>query len=434
MKQEIINFLSNKKILVLGYGREGQSAVNFIQDNIPCANLAVADRDESIAFDDLEYFGGPDVFAHIDEYDLVIKSPGIPVKVELSTKNRAKITSLTDLFLRFCPNPIVGITGTKGKSTTSSLIYHILRECEHETVLVGNIGKPCFDVIDQLRVDTTVVFELSCHQLEFIQTGPHIAILLNLYQEHLDHYNSAEDYYSAKKNIFKHQKTDDYLIYGDIFQHTSEHEIEAAPAGNKINIYAEPSIVAPEKIHTHLLGEHNLHDIYAAICACEALGLEEDEILKAIASFRGLPHRLEYVGKYKDIDFYNDSIATAQEAAIAAVKAIKNVDTLILGGMDRGLDYRPIVEFLRTSKVRNVLLLPDTEQSIQRIFNEAPFSQNLVYCPTLEDAVKHAYDLTAEYHSCLLSPAAASYNSFKNFEERGEKFCEYVKKYGKEKS
>ncbi len=428
MKQEIINFLSNKRILVLGFGREGKSAVDFIQKNLPDADFAIADEQDNPDFANLPHFFGPDYLDHCKDFDIVIKSPGVVIKDYLADAELAKITSLTDLFLRFCPNPIVGITGTKGKSTTSSLIYHILKENHREAELVGNIGRPCFDVIDDLRVDTTVVFELSCHQLEFVQASPHIAILLNLYQEHLDHYLSAEHYFAAKKNIFRHQKATDYLIYGDIFKHCSIEEIEHTPAENKYDIYKTAPVPA-DSIHSHLLGEHNLRDIYAAIYACRALELTDEEILSAIATFRGLPHRLEYVGKFKNIDFYNDSIATAQEAAIAAVKAVKNVDTIILGGMDRGLDYHPIVDFLRSSNVRNVLLLPNTEQSFQRIFNEAPFSQNLVYCETLEEAVKTAYAMTAEYHSCLLSPAAASYNSFKNFEERGQKFCEYVKKY-----
>lgn len=428
MKQEIINFLIGKKILILGYGREGKSALDFIHANLPEADVVVADQNP-IELENTKVISGPDYLDACADCDIIIKSPGVIIKDFISAEQKQKITSITDLFLRFCPNPVVGITGTKGKSTTSSLIDFVLQKCGRNSILVGNIGKPCFDIIDDIRVDTTIVFELSCHQLEFISASPHIAILLNLYEEHLDHYLSAEDYYSAKKNIFKHQNVDDYLIYGDIWEHTSAEEIEHAPAGTKIDLSGQ-SPVNPSEIRTHLLGEHFKKDIIAVYYACAALGLEKNEILNAVAKFRGLPHRLEFVGTHKNINFYNDSIATAQEAVISAIKAVKNVDTIILGGMDRGLDYRPLVDFLRSSSVRNVLLLPNTAQSFERIFNEAPYSQKLIYCENLEAAVVTAYHVTAEGFSCLLSPAAASYGFYKNFEERGKHFCELVEKYG----
>lgn len=428
MKQEIINFLTGKKILILGYGREGKSALEFIRANLPEAEVVLADQNP-IEIDNIPVISGPDYLSACADCDIIIKSPGVTIKDFIPTEQKEKITSITDLFLRFCPNPVVGITGTKGKSTTSSLVDFVLRKCGRSSVLAGNIGKPCFDIIDDLRIDTTVVLEMSCHQLEYIQASPHVAILLNLYEEHLDHYVSADDYYSAKKNIFKHQKADDYLIYGDIFQHASREEINLAPAGTKIDLFGENNIDT-SKIKTHLLGEHFLRDICAVIHACEALGLDREEIIKAVADFRGLPHRLEYVGNFKNINFYNDSIATAQEAVINAIKAVKNVDTVILGGMDRGLDYHTLVEFLRSSQVRNILLLPNTEQSFERIFNEAPFSQKLIFCENMEAAIITAYQVTAEGFSCLLSPAAASYGFYKNFEERGKHFCELVEKYG----
>ena len=428
MKQDIIDFLKNKKILILGYGREGKSALSFLQQNLPDAIFAVADQNP-IEIDGVDAICGENYLDAVKDYDVVIKSPGIPTRDFVNADQLSKITSLTDLFLRFCPNTIIGVTGTKGKSTTTSLTHHILKTAGRDALLVGNIGKPCFDTIDLIHDDTIIVFELSCHQLEFVHKSPHIAILLNLYEEHFDHYQKHEDYFAAKKNIYKYQNENDTLIYGDIFQHASRAELEHLPM-HKIDIYHDIEI-PPEHIHTHLVGDHNLRDIYAAISACEVVGLNREEILPAIESFRGLPHRMEYVGEYNHIKFYNDSIATAQEAVINAVKALKDVDTLILGGMDRGLNYRPLVEFLRQSSVRNVILLPNTEQSFQRLFNEAPFSQKLIPVANMADAVDVAFEATAENHICLLSPAAASYGFYKNFEERGADFCNLVKKYTK---
>ena len=428
MKQDIVNYLTGKSILVLGYGREGKSALDFIQHNLPDADYAVADQNP-LNLDDVKTFSGDDYLRHVEEYDIIIKSPGIPTRNFVAEDQLPKITSLTDLFLRFCQNPIIGITGTKGKSTTSSLIHHLLKQTGRDTILVGNIGIACFDSIDQINENTIIVFEISCHQLEFIQASPHVAILLNLYEEHLDHYKKAEDYYNAKKNIYKYQGTNDILIYGDIFQHTSREEIAELPM-HKIDIYHDIDI-PKEDIHTHLVGDHNLHNIYAAISACEAVGVDQNEALKHLDSFRGLPHRMEYVGEYDHIKFYNDSIATAQEAVINAVKALKEVDTLILGGMDRGLNYRPLVDFLRGSSVRNIILLPNTALVFQNLFQESDFSQKLFPVANMADAVDIAFEKTAKNHICLLSPAAASYGFYKNFEERGEDYCNLIKKHAK---
>lgn len=426
MKQEIINYLTGKSILILGYGREGKSALDFIRANLPDARVAVADQ-QTLALDGVETISGDDYLQAIDNFDIAIKSPGVVVKDYLDATQKAKITSLTDLFLRFCKNTVIGVTGTKGKSTTSSLIQHILHESGKDSILIGNIGKPCFDILDDIRPETIIVFELSSHQLEFVQASPHIAILLNIYQEHFDHYVDAEGYYNAKKNIFHYQGADDVLIYGDIFQHASHEELDAYPM-QKIDIFRDINIPR-EFIKTNLLGEHNYYNILAASAACEACGVAQDDILNAVATFNGLPHRLQFVGEFKNIKFYNDSIATAQEAVINAVKAIGDVDTLILGGMDRGLDYHPLVDFLRGSQVRNIILLPNTIESFDRIFNEAPRSQILIPVENMEQAVKTAYEITAEHHTCLLSPAAASYGFYKNFEERGTDFCNLVKKY-----
>ena len=426
MKQDIIDFLNGKSILILGYGREGKSALDFVQRNLPDANYAVASQDE-LLIDGVHTYWGEDYLDAVKEYDVVIKSPGVVIKDYLDDEQKAKITSLTDMFVRFCRNTIIGITGTKGKSTTSSLIYHILHNSNKNAILVGNIGLPCFEIIDDIDKDTIIVFEMSSHQLEFIQASPHIAILLNIYEEHLDHYVNAEGYFNAKKNIYRHQTADDILIYGDIFQHADRAELDNLPM-KKIDIYHDINI--PRKvIQTNLIGEHNYYDILAAAAACEACGVTEDEILKAVATFHGLPHRLEFVGEHHGIKFYNDSIATAQEAVISAIKAIGDVDTIILGGMDRGLDYHILVDFIRHTSIGNVLLLPDTIDSFRRIFDEAPYSQNLIPVTNMEEAVRTAYKITTKGHTCLLSPAAASYGFYKNFEERGNDFCRLVQQY-----
>ncbi len=427
MQKDIAKHLKGKSILILGYGREGKSALKFVRAYLPDAKVAVADAKE-LDLKDVESFSGDDYLKQCENFDVIIKSPGIPVKDNFSAENRAKITSCVDLFLQFCPNPIIGVTGTKGKSTTSSLIHHILKECGMDAILAGNIGLSVFDIMDDIRSNTIITLELSCHQLEFIHRSPNISILLNLYEEHLDHYNNAEEYYDAKKNIFRYQQFDDTLIYGDIFQHATEAEINEAVAGHKINI-AKDIEIPDKQIQTYLLGEHNRYDIRAAIAACEAIGLKREEILKAVATFRGLPHRLEFIGEFQDIKFYNDSIATAQEAVMSALKAIPDTDTIILGGMDRGLNYEPLANFLRKTKLHNVILLPSTAERLLTLINEEPHHLILYVVHDMDEAVHTAYKVTEKGHSCLLSPAAASYGFYANFEKRGDDFRDKVHKY-----
>jgi UDP-N-acetylmuramoylalanine--D-glutamate ligase len=423
MKNQIIEYLRNKRILILGFGREGKSSLGFIRRELPEAEVAVADQ-QDIVVENTTVISGDNYLDACKDYDIVLKAPGVIIKDYLDAETKAKITSQTDLFMRVFHRQVVGVTGTKGKSTTSSLIYHVLKTAGKNTQLVGNIGKPCFDILDEISDDTIVVFELSAHQLEYIQASPHIAVLLNIYEEHFDHYTTPDDYYNAKKNIFKYQTPDDLLIYGDIFQHATIEEINAAPA-MKIDI-TKTDIVPRDQIRTQLIGEHNQLNIQVAAAIAYAYKVNGESFKEAVASFQPLPHRLEYVGTFRDIKFYNDSIATAQEAVINAIKALGDVDTIILGGMDRGLDYHPLVNFIRTTDIQNVILLPATDNRFQQTFDEGEYSQKLIHVKDMREAVEQGYTLTAPGKSCLLSPAAASYGFYKNFEERGDDFKNLV--------
>ena len=427
MKEKILEYLRNKSILILGFGREGRSSLSFIRENLPEAKVAIADQaqidDEDVA-KNTTIISGDNYLDACKDFDLILKAPGVIIKDYLDAATKAKITSQTDLFMRVFNRQIIGVTGTKGKSTTSSLIYHVLKTAGKDTQLVGNIGKPCFDVIDNITSETAIVFELSAHQLEYIQASPHIAVLLNIYEEHFDHYTTPDDYYNAKKNIYKYQTPDDLLIYGDIFQHATMAEIAAAES-MKIDI-TKTNIVPRDQIRTRLIGEHNQLNIQVAAAIAYAYKVNGDTFKEAIASFEPLPHRLEFIGTFRGIKFYNDSIATAQEAVINAIKALDDVDTIILGGMDRGLDYHPLVDFIRTTNIKNVILLPATNERFQQTFDESEYHQKLIHVKDMREAVEKCYELTEQGKSCLLSPAAASYGFYKNFEARGEDFKNLV--------
>lgn len=435
MKDRLKKYLLNKSILILGYGREGKSVFNLLLQLGLTEQIGIADINKINIEDHPEFkhqtitfYDGDNYLEATQDYDVVIKSPGVIIKDYLSLTEKKKITSSTDLFLRFCSNKIIGITGTKGKSTTSSIIYHLLKENNYDVLLMGNIGIPCFDMLDQINKDTIIVYELSCHQLEFIQASPDISVLLNVYEEHLDHYNSLKDYVNAKKNIYKYQKENDYFIYGDIFEHISNKEINSLKL-NKINLYDNPLAIEFKDIKTSLIGEHNLYNIILAIIVCDIIGLSKEKSLKVISKFKGLPHRLEYIGKFHNIHFYNDSIATAQEAVINAVNSFSLVNTIIIGGMDRDLNYSKLVQFLCNSTVENIILLPETHKRINELFVDNNCSNNIIIANNMEDAVNHAFKVTKKDGICLLSPAAASYGFYKNFEERGNHFKELVKNY-----
>jgi UDP-N-acetylmuramoylalanine--D-glutamate ligase len=340
---------------------------------------------------------------------------------------RTVITSQTDLFLRRYASQVIGVTGTKGKSTTASLVSHILDNAGRDAVLLGNIGTPAFHFLERIGEGTRIVFELSSHQLEHIVRSPHVAILLNLYQEHLDAYRSFEDYQLAKMNIAEFQQKGDFFIYN------ADDPLAAGHIGKHpwLQELVPVTLSAPGSYHFHnryLKGDHNLRNTLAAVAACRIEGLDDTEIAEGIDSFKGLAHRMEFVGRFHGIDFYNDSIATIPEACIAAVRAIPGVDTLLLGGFDRGVDYGPLADFLLTSGVRSFIVTGMAGARIAEAMEKQGLrGKRLIRIHRFDEFLPHAVKYTAPGHVCLLSPAAASYDEFRSFEERGMRFAELVK-------
>lgn len=443
MKSKIFEFLNNKKILILGFGREGKSTYNLIREKYKDVNIGIADlkeiTDEEILKDNnITFYIGEDYLNACYNYDVIIKGPGVIIKDYLPEEIRNKITCQTDLFVRYCPCKMIGITGTKGKSTTSSLMYHILKSIGKKTILMGNIGIPVFDTIDELEDDTICVMELGCHQLEYMKSSPNISVILDIYEEHLDHYIDFNHYIESKKNIYKYQNKEDYILLGDSQYLKDVNSISKIIRENidftldNDNLLIGNDIIPISKIDTKLEGRHNLYNILVCLTIIKILGLNLEESIKAISTFNGLPHRMEYVGKYKNIKFYDDSIATSCESVMFAIEALKIVDTVIIGGMERNIDYKELVSYLDKSSVSNILLLPDTNVRIKGLFNDIDSKKNIVLVNNMEEAVKNAYNLTEKEKICLLSPAAASYNMYKNFEERGNHYKQIIVKLGNE--
>ncbi|MEI7661079.1 MAG: UDP-N-acetylmuramoyl-L-alanine--D-glutamate ligase [Bacteroidota bacterium] len=463
----MIDFLRERfrgrSVVLLGFGREGQASYGLLRKALPEQQLAIADSNEGISenpliqFDrHLELITGPDYLLKLSRFDFIFRSPGIPVWQIISPGGHAehsvsagRITSQTDLFLQRYSGQVIGVTGTKGKSTTSSLICHILKTAGKGVVLAGNIGNPVFHFTDLIGPGTKIVFELSSHQLEFITVAPHISVLLNLFQEHLDAYRSYGDYQLAKMNITKYQQQGDYLVWNADDELVAGHvqPYSAARRGYPFSVIAEPRPggfirdgalyfsdgsrdVPVWRIHQDrfLRGEHNLKNILAAMNVAMISGIDNDSIEDGIATFRGLEHRLEYVGEFQKIHFYNDSIATIPEAAMEAVKAVPNVDTLIAGGFDRGIEYSGMADFLSNSVVRNLILVGAAGKRIGELLEYKNLhGKKLFYISRFDDFREIAFRETRAGYACLLSPAAASYDEFKNFEERGKRFRELVR-------
>ena len=441
MINDLVKYLKGKKIIILGFGREGKSTYKLIRKYLKEQTIYIADQKEKTDFLENDknavYIGGEVYLKNLEEYDLIIKTPGISFVGIDTSKYIHKIKSQLELLLEFFNVFTIGVTGTKGKSTTSSLIYTILKEQNVKTMLLGNIGTPAFDYIDKIDEETVLVLEMSSHQLEYMNLCPNIAILLNIYPEHLDHYASFEEYAQAKCNIFKNQKGADYFIYNldnEILQKlVKSPKAKAYGVSLKENgdiciknnyVYFKEKPIYNIKSPRKLLGEYNLNNIMFAFGVSQILKLDLDKTIKTIENFEPLHHRLEFVGKYNDISYYDNSIGTIPMATMEAVKVLKNVDTLIIGGMDRGLDYTEFIEFLNKSNITNVICMPKTGHDIAKKLKK----EKVYIVETMEEAVKIAKKVTNKGKSCLLSPAAASYGFFKNFEEKGNIYQELVRK------
>lgn len=411
-EDQLKDIFSGRRILIAGYGREGRSAEALVKRLLPQAQYSIADGDEQVRTE-----------AGRNCYDLIVKSPGIPMR--LLGERHAEVTSITDIFMQVYADQVIGVTGTKGKSTTASLIHHLLPG----SILAGNIGIPLFDVIDEMDEHSLVVAELSCHQLEVLHRAPHVAVLLNLYQEHLDHYDSYMDYKMAKMQIGLRQQPDDHLFWCS----------DAAEMAGLVRSLPMPGVQHPYSIGMlgdeerrlleacPLVGEHNRSNALVA-CLVASLVTQQplSEFRTSLSTFTGLRHRLERVGEWRNITWYDDSISTIPEAAIAAVKALERVDTLIIGGFDRGIDYTPLVAFLQEHPVEHIVFVGAAGRRIKSQFPILDFQY------TVEDdytkIVPWCASVTPKGGTVLLSPAAASYDAFKNFEHRGDFYREQILK------
>ena len=437
----IKKYTEGKTVCILGFGREGKSTWKILEkycspEAVAIADLNPVDREANGLPGSVELICGKDYQKCLDRFDMVFKSPGIVLEKSLP-ELKCMITCETQVFFEVYREQIIGITGTKGKSTVTSLIYHVLHESGVDCRIAGNIGIPVFDIAEGMNDDTVVVCELSCHQLEYMTVSPRSAIFLNLYEEHLDHYGTMENYYNAKKNIYLHQDVCDVLWCNSsiVSDDMPSIVVTVSNTDDSADVYVENGVVwdsddedyeiPTDKIK--LLGTHNHYNIAIAWDVCKDL-VEEEDFTKALCSFDPLAHRLEFVDTVRGIRWYDDSISTACATAISALQSVPKVGTILIGGMDRGIDYQPLVDFLSDFDVRVICMEASGKRVYDMIQASGSFSnkERVHYADHLAEAVKLAAEITPEGMSCVMSPAAASYGIFKNFEERGDAFKKLV--------
>lgn len=392
----------------MGFGAEGKATFDFLKNSGIEIHIFDDNPDTSVP-EGAIFHDGHTIPA---EFEIVYKTPGIPTHKMVLENLATKISSLTNIFMENVKGKIIGVTGSKGKSTTASLIHHILITAGKKSVLVGNIGTAALLKLSEDSPETWYVYELSSYQCEHLDRSPHIAVITNLYQDHLDHHGGVENYHNAKKRLTKFQNEYDFLV---------------TPTGLNIKTLAQRIVVDTpiEKFETKLLGEHNQMNIAFALAAAQCAGVDEAVAQEAVKNFEPLEYRLQNVGVYNGITFYDDSLATIPEATLFALAALPKVDTLILGGQDRGISLDGFPEALAQSGVQTFITLPENGPRMV----EGIEGKNIFHVQSMEEAVRLAYQHAKR--AVLLSNASPSYNMFKDYKDKSAQYRKWVQALAK---
>lgn len=429
------------RIAIVGFGEQGRSAYEYW--NQPGNEITVCEQNEAIELpSNAKKKLGPDHLKNLAEFDLIVRSPIVHPQALAEANSPAilsKVTSVTNEFMRVVPTKkIIGVTGTKGKGTTSTLVAKILEASGQRVHLGGNIGTPPLDMLRaNIEPNDYVVLELANFQLIDIKYSPHIAVCLMISADHIDWHRDMAEYLSAKANLFNHQTAQDVAIY--FAPDENSKKIVAGSPGKKIPYFASPGAYVRDdgmiilgdtpiihKTEVKLIGEHNLQNICAAVTAVsEAVG-SLDKVRAVLSSFSGLEHRLELVRSLDDVKYYDDSFATTPDAAIVALRAFKEPKVVILGGSDKGLPFEPLADEVVKSDVRHAIIIGATADKIGELLRERGFSQITLGLEKMPDIVAAARKQARRGDVVLLSTGCASFGLFKDYKDRGNQFKEVV--------
>ncbi len=424
------------RVAIVGYGVEGVSACHYF----------AAKGDDVTVFHKVRPDDLPaDVKVIIDEhatdlsgYDVVVRSPATRPDL-LHTDGR--VTSVIKEFLSvFGPERVIGVTGSKGKGTTASLIYEMLKAAGWRVHLGGNIGVPALNLLAKAKDGDWVVLEMSSFQLWDLEISPHIAVLLMIEPEHLDVHSSPGEYIAAKANIASHQQPDDVLVYLP----TNPLTLQAAKqaTGRKIpynqspgahlegqNIVMEGQVIVPIA-ELSLVGQHNIDNACAAVTAVWQIIQDKAAMRQVLTTFKGLPHRLQLVAEVDGVEYYDDSIATTPGSAIAALRSFTQPKVIILGGSDKGADFTELAEEVAKQDMRGAVLIGAMQQKMHASLRAAQVDEQKIHVlvgkPGMPTIVGQAKNLAQPGDVVIMSPACASFDMFKNYKDRGEQFIAAV--------
>lgn len=448
---------TGKTIAIVGLSIEGRDTLKYFchQD----CKLICVDQHESNQLQELSraytndaisFYFGNDYLKHLAKADIIVCTPGIsprtPELVQAKQQDR-EVTSATQLFFELCIAPIIGVTGTKGKGTTCTLIYEMLRKKYKRVFLGGNVGKPLLSIVDKMTSSDWVVLELSSFQLEFLKKSPHIAVVLRITQDHLANFDknatnfhpTREAYVEAKSHIVRHQTARDIVIVNDN-DVTAKNFSSLTPARilrfnryAKADSYVDNHIVYVIEKETKKIicrasdikirGDHNLENIAAATLAALSAGVSYEDIVGAVQSFQGLEHRLEFVCEVHAVSYYNDSFSTIPETTIAAVESFEGPKVLILGGSEKMSDFTEMGKRMAATNVIGVIVVGQMTKRIITSLHDASYKGKIITgCTTMHEIVEKASSIASPGSVVILSPACASFDMFNNYKERGALF------------
>lgn len=445
---------TKKRVAILGLGMEGEDLCRFLLKK--GAKVTVFDQKRASelrsAYKKFKKLGtkfklGEDYLKNgLVGFDFIFRSPGLkrflPQIIEAEEKGTI-VSSATKLFFDLCPGKIIGVTGTKGKGTTATLIYKILKEAKKDVFLAGNIGQPMLSLLPKLKSSSFVVLELSSFQLIDLEKSPHIAVVLFITSEHLDYHQDKDEYIQAKANIVRFQKKNDFVILNadnstsssfaaltpaKIFCFSRKKKVRGAYVKGEKIILLDKVVGKTENLK--LRGKHNWENVCAAILAAFLAGAKLRAITRAVFSFTGLKHRLELVRSLKGVEYYNDSFSTTPETAIAAIRAFIVPIILIAGGSEKGSDYTQLGKEISRSSVKTLILIGEMAGRIRQACQKAKFKGEIIFKPkNMKEIVDLSFKETTPGDVVLLSPACASFDMFRNYKDRGEQFKNYVQAF-----
>lgn len=428
------------KIAILGYGTEGKALVKYFRRRKVA--ITIFDQNPKVVVPDkYEKLLGPEAFTNLKGFDAVFKSPGIPPERLEDVEN---LTSLTQFFFANCPCPIIGVTGTKGKGTTATLIYEMLVAAGYDAHLGGNIGVPPTTFLTKLKKSSIVVLEISSFQAQDLKQSPQTAVILMTTRDHMDYHTDVDEYHDAKANLVVHQTGHDQVVAN------ADHKVSLAIAqkslGTLFTVSTKKNVAQGAQIkdgtimlkhkganipviktkEVGLIGPHNLENILAAVAVGALYDVEPSTMNKVICDFRGLPHRLEFIKKVKGADYYNDSFSVNPEASIAGVRSFEKPLHLIAGGYERFADFKEWAKVCMAQKNLKTIVFTG-KQSAERMFQELralPPRKDLkiVRLLNLREAIIATKTYAQKGDIVLLSPGCPSFDEFKNYKERGETF------------